>query len=327
MIVIKYAPLKEKIWRIAKAVPTSLTISDVASKAQLPRYEVSRILSQEKGLSNLRLGFEVDFRAAGILPISAISTRRLHRVPYMRSMRVLRLMGRRLYLYTSLLPEDDRIIEEWIANFERDVLVVRALERIWWSPDSKATAYVDGEVCGIMDSLEIGDEASAKLFREKVMELDEADMAILRAKLRWPFASLREAEKESEKYVGKRIPHQTLSRHFKKHVLKIWKGNRVRLYRSLSDTSYKILYVEGRDAVKLAGALVQLPWFHTAYLDVDKALVSGQPPCSSILPLYQVVGELDVEVLEMVMEPSMSKVVPVGDLLRELVKVKVGVRG
>jgi len=324
-MIIKYTPLKEKIWRIIKAVPSSLTISDVASKAGLPKYEVSRILSKERGLQNVRLGFEVDFRAAGILPTSAISMKRLHRVPYMRSMRVLHVMGRRLYLYTSLLPENDKVIEDWLANFEDDVLVIRALERIWWSPNARATTYMNSEVCGVLNSLEIED-VSPPIVRKKVVELDEADIAILRAKLRWPFASLREAEKESEKYIGKRIPHQTLSRHFRKHVLKIWRGNRVWLYRDLSDTPYRILYFEGRDAVKLARALVQLPWFHTAYLDVDKALVSGQPPCSSILPLYRVVGELDVEVLEMVMEPSMAKVVPVGDLLKKLVKVRVEVR-
>ena len=324
-MIVKYVSLKEKIWRVVKAIPSSLTISDVASKAGLPKYEISRILSEEKGLQNMRLGFEVDFRAAGVLPISAISTRRLHRVPYMQSMRVLRLMGRQFYLYTSLLPEKDEVIGEWLASFEEDAIIVRALERVWWVPDSNATAYINGEVCGILDSLKINDTYTPMLLSRKIIKLDEADIAILRAKLRWPFASLREAERESEKYIGKRIPHQTLSRHFRKHVLKIWKGNRVRLYRDLSDTPYRILYLEGRDAVKLANALVQLPWFHTAYLDVDKALVSGQPPCSSILPLYRAVGELDVEVLEMVMEPSMSKVVPVGDLLRKLVKVKVGV--
>ncbi|RLF02696.1 MAG: hypothetical protein DRK00_09675 [Thermoprotei archaeon] len=324
-MIIKYTTLKEKVWRVVKAVPSSLTISDVASKASLPKYEVSRILSEERGLQNMRLGFEVDFRAAGILPISAISMKRLRRVPYMRSMRVLHMMGRRLYLYTSLLPENDEIIGEWLTNFEDDALVIRAFERVWWSPDSKATVYVNGEICGVLNSLKMEDTPPS-IVKEKVIELDEADIAILRAKLRWPFASLREAERESRKYIGKRIPHQTLSRHFRKHVLKIWRGNRVRLYRDLSDTPYKILYLEGRDAVKLARALVQLPWFHTAYLDVDKALVSGQPPCSSILPLYRVVGELDVEVLEMVMEPSMAKVVPVGDLLKKLVKVRVGVR-
>ncbi|RLF04561.1 MAG: hypothetical protein DRK00_06445 [Thermoprotei archaeon] len=325
-MIVKYAPLREKAWRVARAVPYSLTISDVALKAGLPKYEVSRILSGGKGLENMRLGFEIDFRSAGILPISVISVKRLHRIPYMRSMRVLRVMGRHFYLYTSLLPEDDKIIEEWLTNFEEGALVIRGLDRVWWTPEAQATKYMNGEVCGVLDLLKVNDnETSPPIIKERIIELDEADAAILGVKLRWPFASLREAERESEKHLGKRIPHQTLSRHFQKHVLKIWRGNRVWLYRSLSNTPYRIFYLEGRDAVKLAKALVQLPWFHTAYLDVDKALVSGQPPCSSILPLYRAVGELDVEVLEMVMEPSMSKVVPIEALLRKLVRVKVGV--
>ena len=322
---ISYTSLEGKLWQIIKAIPDSLSISDVATKAGLPEYEVSRILSRERGLRKVRIGFEVDYRAAGILPVSAISTKRLFEIPYTRSIRKLYLMGRKFYLYTGLLPEESDVIDYWMSNFEEDAIIVRALERVWWTPHAKATEYVSesGAVYGVVDLIELKDLPPPRLIREKVVELDEADVAILGVKLRWPFASLREAERESEKRIGRRIPHQTLSRHFRKHVLKIWKGNRVRLYRDLSDTPYRLLYLEGRDAVKLARALVQLPWFHTAYLDVDRALVSGQPPCSSILPLYQAVGELDVEVLEMVMEPSISKVVPVDDLLRKLVRVRV----
>jgi len=78
--------------------------------------------------------------------------------------------------------------------------------------------------------------------------------------------------------------------------------------------------MEGRDAPAVARALVQLPWFHTAYIDFDRAIVSGQPPCESMLPLYKQLNELDVNTLEFIMEPSLMRVVPIFNLLMSITK-------
>jgi len=320
---IPFLNLREKEWKVINAVSDALRISDIAARAGLPEYEVSRILSSGKKLSKFRLSFEIDFRAAGILPIAAISTNDLREIPFLRTKRVLRMYGRKLYLYTALIPEEEHLISEWLSYFKENTWVIRAFKRVWWKPSSKATSYVNGKVFGDLSKLKIEEEVQVPLVKEHVCPLDDADAAILMYKMRWPFVSLRKIEEVSEKYVGKRIPHQTLSRHFRKHVLKIWKGNRVWLYRSVDEVPYKILYMEGRDAIRVAVSLVKLPWFHTAYLDVNRALVSGQPPCESILPLLQVIEGLDVEVTELIMEPSMVKVVPVEELLRKLVRVRV----
>ncbi len=151
-------------------------------------------------------------------------------------------------------------------------------------------------------------------------------MLLLSIKYRWPFTSLREAERESERYLGRRVSHQELSRHFRNHVLKLWAGNRVWLYADAEQVPYKLLYLEGRDAPGVARALVTLPWFHTAYIDIDRAIVSGQPPCASMPHLYRALGDLDVDVMEFAMEVSLLKGVPLANLLRQLVKVRQEVR-
>ncbi|MEM0460173.1 MAG: hypothetical protein QXZ31_09935, partial [Thermofilaceae archaeon] len=75
-----------------------------------------------------------------------------------------------------------------------------------------------------------------------------------------------------------------------------------------------------RDAPAVARVLVQLPWFHTAYIDFDRAIVSGQPPCHSMPQLYERLGELDVNTLDFVMEPSTIKGVPIFNLLMSITK-------
>ena len=322
---VKFVTLRDKEWRVVRAIPESLTISEVSSRSGLPQYEVSRILSYKTGLrAKAEIRFEINYRKFGILKVSTISTRDIKEVPYMRSKRIVRIMGRKYYLYAGLLPEDEEILDKWLAHFEEESIVVRALERAWWDPRSEATVHTNGELCGVVDKLrELANDNSIRIVERKVFSLDEADAAILIAKLVWAFNSLRKAEAYSEKYLGKRIPHQTLSRHFRRHVLKAWKGNRIRLYRDLNEIPYKLIYIEGNDAVRVARALVQLPWFHTAYLDVNKALVSGQPPCESALPLCRVLGEYDISALEMIMEPSLERVIPVNQLLKKLVEVRV----
>jgi 3'-phosphoadenosine 5'-phosphosulfate sulfotransferase (PAPS reductase)/FAD synthetase len=131
---------------------------------------------------------------------------------------------------------------------------------------------------------------------------------------------LREIEKESEKYLGRRVSHQVLSYHFRNHVLKLWAGNRIWLYADAQQVPYRLLYLEGRDAPAVARALVQLPWLHTAYIDVGKAVVSGQPPCASMPHLYRVLGDLDVDVVEFAMEVGVLKWVPIFNLLGQFVK-------
>ena len=325
MISVPFIELGEKEWRIIKAIPSSLTISEIASKAGLPQYEVSRKLSPKSPLrEKIKVSFELDFRLFNIIPVAVITRKSVKEVPFMRSWRVVHVLGRKYNLITSLVPEE--LLQEWISNFDEDALIVRAFEREWWNPQSIATLYSNGKVWGVIDKLRsvLNSKLQIAIVKQQSLSFDEADAAIVMLKTIWAFNSLRKAETYSKKYLGKRIPHQTLSRHFRRHVLKAWRGNRVRLYNDLSKMPYRIFYIKGRDAPKIGHALVQLPWFHTAYLDIDAALVSGQPPCEAMLPLYQVLGEQDVSTIDLVMNPAhLEKVIPVNQLLKKLVEVRV----
>jgi hypothetical protein len=257
---------------------------------------------------------------AGILNIAVISRRDLEEVPYAQAKRVLRVLGQKLFLYTGMVPLEDSAIEEWLSTFEDSALVVRALEHKWWRANAAATVYNEGWVYGNVETVKVTDKSQPSISVGKEVRLDDVDVFLLWAKLRWPFTSLREAEKESEKYLGRRVSHQVLSYHFRNHVLKLWAGNRIWLYADAQQVPYRLLYLEGRDAPAVARALVQLPWFHTAYIDVGKAVVSGQPPCASMPHLYRVLGDLDVDVVEFAMEVGVLKWVPIFNLLGQFVK-------
>lgn len=236
-----------------------MSVSEVARKSGLQPWEVSRMLNSIKSQSvGVRLGFEANLEKAGLLEIATISRKNLEKapyVPYLRAQRVLRVLGRRLFLYTGILPAEDAAIEEWLSTFEESALTVKALEHRWWRVDSPATVYREGCVCGDIEAVKVTDRREVAL-PVKEVELDEKDILLLWAKFRWPFASLREAERESEKYIGRKVSHQVLSWHFRNHVLKLWAGNRVRLYADAQQVPYRLLYLEGKDAPALARALV-----------------------------------------------------------------------
>ncbi|MEM1508274.1 MAG: hypothetical protein QW291_02230 [Thermofilaceae archaeon] len=318
--------IREDEWKVIQAVEDSLTISEVVKKSGLPPYTVSRLLSQFNVSKNVSLRFEIKLEKAGLLNIAVISKKYIEKLPYYESTRELRIMGGRYYLYVGLLPVANEVIENWLSNFEDNALVVRAVKRAWWSPKSKLTMYTNGKLYGKIPEIylqkgekERGPQLSLS---EKNILLDDVDLLILSMKFKWPFSSMREAERESEKYFEKKVPRRVLSKHFKDHLLNLWEGNRVRVYDKLDSTPYKVIYVEGRDAYAVANTLVQLPWFHTAYIDLSKALVSGQPPCAAMPELYRALGDLDIDAIEFTMIPGIVKVTPLLYLLREVVKLQ-----
>ena len=316
--------LKEKgfNWNLVQAIETSSTISDIIAKIGIySKMNIYKAINKMKDFSlGIRVAFEGRLEKAGLLYIATISKKQLKEAPvYMQAERILRVLGSKLFYYTGLLPAEDAAIEEWLSNFDESAITVRALERQWWKTSSPATLYHDGWVCGDVDAVKITDFSQPRV-PTREMQLDDVDVLLLWAKHRWPFASLREIENESEKYLGRRVSHQVLSYHFRNHVLKLWAGNRIRLYADAQQVPYRLLYLEGKDAPAVARALVQLPWFHTAYIDVGKAVVSGQPPCASMPHLYRVLGDLDVDAVEFAMEVSISRWVPLFGLLSKIVK-------
>jgi len=319
----QFVSVNEPIWRCIRAAEESLSVSELVSKSGLDGYEVSRILKQIKNQNvGIRLSFETRLEKAGILNIAVISRRDLEEVPYLQAKRMLRVLGQRLFLYTGIVPLEDSAIEEWLSTFEDSALFVRAFEHIWWKTSTPATVYHENQVYGNIEAIKITERfrIQPELPLRKELELDEVDVLLLGFKQRWPFVSLREIEKESEKYLRRKVSHQVLSYHFRNHVLKLWAGNRIRLYADAQQVPYRLLYLEGRDAPAVARALVQLPWFHTAYIDIGKAVVSGQPPCASMPHLYRVLGNLDVYVVEFAMEVGVLKWVPIFNLLGQFVK-------
>jgi hypothetical protein len=323
-----FVPLREPEWRCINAAESSLSISEIVHRYGLHPWGVSRILGRIKRQNiGVRLGFEVNLKKAGLLEVATISRKNVEKIPYLQAQRALITLGRKVFLYTGMLPAEGSAVEEWLSTFEETALTVRAFERRWWRTNAPATAYREGWICGDVKAIKVAERFQPTFPVEKEVELDDVDIILLWAKLRWPFTSLREAERVSEKYLGRRLSYKVLSWHFKNHLLKLWAGNRVWLYADAQQVPYRLLYLEGEDAPGVARALVQLPWFHTAYIDVGKAVVSGQPPCASMPHLYRVLGDLDVDVLEFAMEVSTVKWVPIFGLLSQIVKRKEVVSG
>ncbi|MEM4029144.1 MAG: hypothetical protein QXO02_04575, partial [Thermofilaceae archaeon] len=263
---IPFLSIDEITWKIVKALETSLTITEIVRKSNINISIVSRKLSEIKqGNKNIVVNFDINLEKTGIFNIATISRKLRNELPFLQSFRVLRILGRRLYLYTALLPGEEAI-DEWLSNFEEGALTVKGLERRFWSPSSPLTVYDGGFVQGCIEHVTVSERSPPELPKVEAT-MDEIDVLLYWGKSRWPFTSLREIAEKSERYLGKRVSHQLLSWHFRNHVLKLWSRNRIWLYADLNKIPYRLLYLEGRDAPAVARALVQLPWFHTAYID------------------------------------------------------------
>ncbi|RLE97087.1 MAG: hypothetical protein DRJ63_09625, partial [Thermoprotei archaeon] len=105
---------------------------------------------------------------------------------------------------------------------------------------------------------------------------------------------------------------QLLSYHYRRHVIPLWIGNAVRLYRSMKDYPLRVFMYECDNAEELAFKLSMIPYIYTIYYSKDKIFFIGQPSSKEVYKLY---SELLLDynpspiICEAYLEPSLSRFV------------------
>jgi len=142
--------------------------------------------------------------------------------------------------------------------------------------------------------------------QEKRERIDEIDLKIIKEKHKYAFKKLREISR----VVG--ISHQTLSYHFRKHVRRIWCGNRIGLFLDANIVPFRVYIFEGKDAPALAKALIELPYFHSALIDEETAYIVAQPSDTIRKYISEITREVDAHMPfgELRMELKMRRRVP-----------------
>ena len=145
---------------------------------------------------------------------------------------------------------------------------------------------------------------------------DPVDMAILVRKLQaGPFArpveGVRYALSVDPSFP--KVSEKTVGYHYRSHVLPAWLYNTFIPYLPMAEVPLRVFYFEGREAPALARVLIKLPYFITALVDVDRALVTGQPPSWMLETIYKVISSFDVKapLCQLVMSSeSIAKFIP-----------------
>jgi len=249
----------------------------------------------------------------GLLPIAVILKSGLERLPPF-TIAERRLRGRLgvLELLTAVPPEEH--VEQYISLLPGEPqYVVFGYELVFWRPDRAGlTIYLEdrSEITSNVSEIEKVIEryrrmpiGKSQVVREKI---DEIDLKIIKEKHKYAFKKLREISK----VVG--ISHQTLSYHFRRHVRKIWYGNRIGLFLDANVVPFRVYIFEGRDAPALAKTLVELPYFHSALIGEERAYIVAQPFDSIREYLNKVIKEIDVHMPfgELIMELKMKRKIP-----------------
>jgi len=250
-----------------------------------------------------RVYFVPDYGKFGLIPIALIvEPTVIEELPYGTvSVRNIYGGGRILKLISALIPYV--FLEEYCNSIPANILIlIRGLKYYRWRPDDGGTLYLPekGTLIPVFSNIFTKEEyPENNCFREvENITPDIYDLIILSAKLhRGPFIRHKEALKEALK-IDQSIAltsSQTLSYHFKRHVMPAWLYNTFIPYLPMNEVPFRLFYIKGKEAHIVARSLIKLPYFSTALIDVNTALVLGQPPCFMHERIFELLTMFDIE--------------------------------
>ncbi|RLE71122.1 MAG: hypothetical protein DRJ37_05560 [Thermoprotei archaeon] len=247
-------------WKIIQATPRSITIKEIAEKSRLSRPYVSLRLQKLREDFKIHISFKPILKKLGLKPIIAIYplNKRLLKTyekgsPYTISVSHLiksTLDGLIVYAY---VPEE--YVDDYLAMFPEKPLKVYSGERIVnWRPDlSKATWYRKKSV-GVNWNMVRELAKNAEYIEEDLSKIpvDSLDMFIIKEKEKWAYTPLTKISEILEKSVSisgmrKKASPQLLEYHWKKHVLKAWDFNQVKITLPYEAAPITFHYIRFRD--------------------------------------------------------------------------------
>ncbi|GEM_PF-1188153 len=301
-------------WKIIQATPKSITIKEIAEKSELSRPYVSLRLQKLREDFKIHISFKPILKKLGLKPLIAIyplSKRLLEEFkknpPYTRSVSHFIKSTLNGLIVFAHVPEE--YIDDYLAIMPEKPLKTYVGERIIkWRPDlSKATRYykkkisVDWKV--VRDLAEKAEYEEADLTK---IPIDSLDMFIIKEKEKWAYTPLTRISEVLEKTPGlrgikKKASPQLLEYHWKKHVLKVWDFNQVKVVLPLETAPITFHYIKFRDE-DLLHAFIYAFSKNTVYNSTtvilgDKLSVftAVKIPCAEMIEFMKFVHSLGVE--------------------------------
>lgn len=276
--------LNQRTWQVIKSLSDSLSISEISRKTGIPKTTVWRIINEILSLTRVR--FVVSSRALRLRPLVAIFDKGPTLLPdYTISYREILVSGRKMHMTIGFVP--DEYISEYINLFDEEPLYVfEDEEKFIWKPNvaerMKVLSFENGEIKINYDILE---RIKSKAEKKTSSGIDLYDLYIIRWKEHFAFTSLTEIQEKmyKEKIIASR---QLLSYHFRKHVLPLWIGNTVKLYRPMREYPIRMFVYECDNAEEVAFKLSLLPYVYTIYFSSKTIFFTGQPSSKEVFNLY-----------------------------------------
>lgn len=306
-----FIQLRERDLQIFKNIRYAWTLRELARKTGLPYSTVWRFFQNLKGKG--KVYFMVNYRRLNLTPVIIITKRkeRIYEMPsYTVAIREVYGLNRQRMLISAILPP--RFIGKYLNLLGLDVVAcVKGYEFIRWTFNSDFSTYMPspGVIVPIYGNIErLAFKYDYPVETNYTLKApDVIDLAILTGKMTNAFMTSSEAINLIKRVdpLFPEITKQLISYHARKHVKKLfWLGNTINFFAPMSSIPIRVWYFYGREAPIISRILAKIPTFFTATIDVDKAIVIGQPPCNMLEDLYKRVFSVfeDVEM-------------PLGDLI------------
>ena len=299
--------LRVEVWRVFNVIPSSLTLREVARRAGLSHSRVHR-LYRYRLPEFAQVRFVPDFKEMNLLPLAVAVSRSVERAPpFTRSFRKAYAAGRRMWIAVAYVPT--AYLDRYLAELPEPLFTVRGLEFEKWRPNP-AVAYRYGYLLPVESKLLEGVGGRPVEWGVSRRSPDRIDVAIVTIKF---FMDAYMRLVQIARLATRLDPsfpatyRQLLSVHYRRHVLpRLWRYNSITLYCDVRVNPVRAYYLVGRDAAVAARALIKLPMMYSALIDVDAAIVFGQPPPGYLAVIYQLLSQLDVEMPygEIVLDPA-----------------------
>jgi len=301
--------MDKKDWLLIKSLFNSLSLSEIARRTGIPKSTISRRL-QNLLTQKIKVKYVVSKKALGLTPLLLITENKVSDLPsYTISCRKGITSGNVLYVISAYVPTTH--ISSYLSLLSQDPLFIFECDDILiWNP-------ILSEKYGVVDlnknEIHINFKRLSKVENEIIefrrINPDIYDLLIITYKENNPFLSLSKISKKGYKdYIF--VKRQTLSYHFRKHVIPIWLGNSIRIYRPLSEYPVRLFIFEACDVENLAFKLSLIPRIFTIYYSRDVIIFSAQLNSLEVFKLYKnilVHHKARPLVCELYLEPSFVK--------------------
>ncbi|HDJ97260.1 MAG: hypothetical protein DRJ55_01605 [Thermoprotei archaeon] len=230
-------------------------------------------------------------------------------------------VGRKLLLITAYLPRVfvKTYLAELFSIINSEILgIVHAKEYLAWKPEASVlNMYRSDKLKELRKKVYETLEKSKNPvnYRPNNKTPDSTDLKILTGKLAFgPYGKIGNQLAQLEKYFREswNISKQTISYHYRSHVLKGWKYNTYHFYLPHERVPFSLLYLVGEEAPALARALMIIPHSLSAYVEEKSAAMFVQYPDTLQRYLYEVASTAKVEIPygPFIMNLSLSRYIP-----------------